>query len=76
MTAAVRAPEPLTGEAAWELVERAQHGDRVAFGRLYERYRPLVSHFLCARIHDFSTVEDLVHETLSLIHISEPTRPY
>ncbi|WP_344931757.1 RNA polymerase sigma factor [Saccharopolyspora gregorii] len=65
MTAAVRVPQPLTGDAAWELVERAQRGDRIAFGRLYERYRPLVSNFLCARIHDFSTVEDLVHETFA-----------
>lgn len=65
MTATVREPEALSGDAAWQLIEDAQQGDTVAFGRLYERYRHLVGNFLCARIADFSTVEDLVHETFA-----------
>ena len=65
MTAAAAAPEALSGDRAWELVELAKQGDAAAFGELYESYRHRVSNFLCARIADFSTVEDLVHETFA-----------
>lgn len=43
------------------LVEAARHGDRVAFGRLYDRYARLVHGILLARV-PLSEVDDLVHD--------------
>ncbi len=43
------------------LVEAAQHGDRAAFGSLYERYSRMVHAVLLARVHRQET-DDLVHE--------------
>jgi RNA polymerase sigma-70 factor (ECF subfamily) len=43
------------------LVRAAQHGDRAAFGRLYERYAPMVHGVLLAKV-PVSAVDDLVQD--------------
>jgi RNA polymerase sigma-70 factor, ECF subfamily len=43
------------------LVEAARHGDRAAFGRLYDRYARMVHGILLARV-PLSEVDDLVHD--------------
>ena len=45
-----------------ELVEAARHGDRGAFGRLYERYARMVHGVLLAKV-PFADVDDLVQDT-------------
>lgn len=44
-----------------QLVEAARGGDRVAFGRLYERFAPMIHGLLLARV-PYVEVDDLVHE--------------
>jgi len=55
----------LIGETAYgddeELVRRAQHGDRTAFGVLYERYARMVHGILLSRV-PAAAVEDLVQD--------------
>ncbi|HLZ40946.1 MAG TPA: sigma-70 family RNA polymerase sigma factor [Candidatus Sulfotelmatobacter sp.] len=43
------------------LVHEAQHGDRAAFGRLYERYAPMIHGVLLAKV-PVSAVDDLVQD--------------
>jgi len=43
------------------MVRASQHGDREAFGRLYQRYVPMVHGILLAKL-PLLEVEDLVHE--------------
>lgn len=43
------------------LVREAQHGDRAAFGRLYERYAPMIHGVLLAKV-PVSAVDDLVQD--------------
>ena len=52
------APQP-SPEA--QLVAAARDGDRTAFGRLYDRYAPMVHGLLLARVPR-ADVEDLVHD--------------
>jgi RNA polymerase sigma-70 factor (ECF subfamily) len=46
-----------------ELVEKAQRGDRDAFGALARLYAPLVTGAVLARLGRFQDAEDLVQET-------------
>jgi RNA polymerase sigma-70 factor (ECF subfamily) len=54
---------PAEGDASPEarLVEAAQAGDRAAYGRLYDRFAPMVHGLLLARVPR-SDVDDLVHD--------------
>jgi RNA polymerase sigma-70 factor (ECF subfamily) len=47
----------------WDLVTRAQQGDRDAFGQLYQRYARSISRFLASRVTDRGLTEDLTSET-------------
>jgi RNA polymerase sigma-70 factor, ECF subfamily len=47
----------------WDLVTRAQQGDRDAFGQLYQRYARSISRFLASRVPDRGLTEDLTSET-------------
>lgn len=55
--------EPSSGEAFEDvtLVRAAQRGDRAAFGRLYERYAPMVHGVLLAKV-PVNAVDDLVQD--------------
>jgi RNA polymerase sigma-70 factor (ECF subfamily) len=57
------------------LVERAQHGDGVAFGRLYEAYVGMVFGYVYRRVSDRELAEDLCSETFvrALVGISSFT---
>ena len=46
-----------------ELVERAQHGDRDAFGEVARLYAPFITGAILARRGRFQDAEDLVQET-------------
>lgn len=48
---------------SWDLVIRAQQGDRVAFGRLYDQYRDVVFRFVLCRVADRQLAEDITGET-------------
>src|SRR5579863_6961508 len=52
------APE-VSEDATW--VAAAQHGDRAAFGQLYERFAPMVHGVLLARV-PVGDVDDLVQD--------------
>jgi RNA polymerase sigma-70 factor (ECF subfamily) len=58
-TAGVPASPAPSSEA--QLVAAARDGDRTAFGRLYDRYCPMVHGLLLARVPR-ADVEDLVHD--------------
>lgn len=45
----------------WQLVDAARRGDRLAFGRLYDRFAPMLHGLLLARV-PCGEVDDLVHE--------------
>jgi RNA polymerase sigma-70 factor (ECF subfamily) len=47
----------------WDLVTRAQQGDRDAFGALYQRYARGISRFITSRVPDRALTEDLTSET-------------
>ncbi len=61
------------------LMQRAQKGDREAFGALVNEIGPAISNFLRRRIADAYELEDVCQETLLAIyesrHTYEPTRP-
>ena len=68
-----------------ELVRLALAGDDVAFEYLFDRYREAILRLFVQRLGGTDGADDLLQETfikvyinlhLSLIHISEPTRPY
>jgi RNA polymerase sigma-70 factor (ECF subfamily) len=44
-------------------VDRAQHGDRLAFGRLYDEYCDTVHRYIYYRVGGKATAEDLTSET-------------
>jgi RNA polymerase sigma-70 factor, ECF subfamily len=44
-----------------QLVEAARHGDRMAFGRLYDRFAPMIHGLLLSRV-PYGDVDDLVQE--------------
>jgi RNA polymerase sigma-70 factor, ECF subfamily len=46
-----------------EMIERARHGDREAFGYLYERYWPKVVRIARLTLWDNSKVDDVLQET-------------
>lgn len=58
---------PRTGDdptaAVWEIVERAQAGDRQAFGALYERYSDLVFRYCYFRLGHRQRAEDAAADT-------------
>jgi len=56
-----------------KLIERASGGDFEAFGELYGIYLDRIYRYVFYQLREKMAAEDL---TLSLIHISEPTRPY
>jgi RNA polymerase sigma-70 factor (ECF subfamily) len=47
----------------WALVQRAQAGDRDAFGAIYERYRETVFRFVYFRVSSRQLAEDLTSDT-------------
>jgi RNA polymerase sigma-70 factor (ECF subfamily) len=55
--------KPSSGEASEDviLVRAAQRGDRAAFGRLYERYAPMVHGVLLAKV-PIGSVDDLMQD--------------
>lgn len=53
--------DTITGD--WELVRRAQGGDRDAFGVLFERHRAAVHKFLFGKTWHHQTAEDLTADT-------------
>ncbi|WP_156758040.1 sigma-70 family RNA polymerase sigma factor [Actinokineospora pegani] len=63
--------EPGPGQAApeeahresWELVHAAQGGDKVAFGKLYDRYVDVVFRYALFRVGDRELAEDVTSET-------------
>lgn len=59
----VPAPRDEVDLTAWELVERAQQGDREAFGRLYDQYVDVVFRFVLLRTGHRQVAEDLTSET-------------
>ena len=64
-TTAMNAPggaaAPAGTSVEWQLVEAARQGDRVAFGRLYDTYAPMIHGLLLARLPR-SEVDDVVQE--------------
>jgi RNA polymerase sigma-70 factor (ECF subfamily) len=50
-------------ETAWRLVHRAQEGDALAFGELYDRYIDTVYRYVLFRVGDRQLAEDLTSET-------------
>ncbi len=61
------------------LVERAQEGDREAFGELSRLYAPLVTGAVLSRVGRFQEAEDLVQETFlraltQIRRLSDPER--
>ena len=64
------------------LVELVLQGDNIAFEYLFERYKEAIHRLFIQRTNNPLDADDLLQETfikvyiLSLIHISEPTRPY
>ena len=44
-----------------QLVEAARHGDRMAFGRLYDKFAPMIHGLLLSRV-PYADVDDLVQE--------------
>ncbi len=56
------APEDAAAEV-WALVERAQAGDAVAFGLIYDRYLETVFRFIYFRVGNRPLAEDLAAET-------------
>ena len=57
------------------LFSKIQQGDAASFEWLYKKYHPRMYVFCYGLLHDSDKAKDIVQE-LSLIHISEPTRPY
>lgn len=49
--------------AMWALIERAQAGDRGAFGEIYERYRDTIFRFVYFRVGNRPLAEDLTADT-------------
>ena len=58
---AVKEPADHDAEENARLVTAARSGDRAAFGRLYDRFAPMVHGILLARV-PLSEVDDLVHD--------------
>jgi len=56
---------PQGGREAWRLVERAQRGDREAFGQIYRENREMVFLFLYRRYSRFEECHDLTAETFT-----------
>jgi RNA polymerase sigma-70 factor (ECF subfamily) len=57
------------GQAAVELVSRAQQGDQMAFAALYEQYSPLVFRFLRRRLDGSDeVVEDLTEDVFVKVY--------
>jgi len=54
---------PADGLDVWEWVRRTQEGDAEAFGQLYDHYVTLVHRYVCNRIGDRATAEDVTSET-------------
>ena len=61
-------------EIRW--VQASLSGDTESYGRLVDRYSGVVTGVAYSVLGDFARSEDAGQEALSLIHISEPTRPY
>ena len=62
LTEAGVAPEPGAVDV-WGLVRRAQAGDAEAFGELYDNYVTMVHRYVCHRVGDRATAEDVTSET-------------
>jgi RNA polymerase sigma-70 factor, ECF subfamily len=50
-----------------KLVKRAQHGDRVAAGRLFDEYHPRVFRYALAKLGEPHTAEDVAAETFARV---------
>src|SRR5437588_12828461 len=53
---------PMSWTEVTELVERAQRGDRVAYGELVERFQGAVYAMALARVHDPVEAQELAQE--------------
>jgi RNA polymerase sigma-70 factor (ECF subfamily) len=62
-TKSVHTRQSADSPGGWDLVTRAQHGDRDAFGQLYQRHARNISRFLASRVPDRGLTEDLTSET-------------
>jgi RNA polymerase sigma-70 factor (ECF subfamily) len=52
----------MTADDVARLIERAQHGDRKAFGELYRHHLRSVYHYIWLQVHDEVTAEDLTQD--------------
>jgi RNA polymerase sigma-70 factor (ECF subfamily) len=60
----VHVPSPRQEQvSSRELVERAQAGDKEAFGELYDRYAPSVQRFVQSRVGNRMLAEDITSDT-------------
>lgn len=76
VTIPAQRPAPDSEHAGmWALVERAQAGDRAAFGAIYEQYQDQVFRFLFYKTQDRQTAEDLTADVFvrALNHLDSVT---
>lgn len=53
----------MSERTGWDLVTAAQAGDSEAFGELWRRYQPLISHYIASLVRHRQTTDDLTSET-------------
>lgn len=56
-----------------QLIEKAQNGDRDAFGLIYERYAEIIFRFTFSQLSNYQDAEDLTEEIFLRIWRSLPT---
>ncbi len=66
-TTSVRVPEPVQ-DVFETLIRKAQSGDQVAFGKLYEMFRPRVAKFLFNATGDYCLADELSNDVFFRAH--------
>ena len=56
-----------------ELIRRAQHGNKQAIGRLYDRHQPHIFRFVWSRVRHQQTAEDMTGEIFTRMVTNLPT---